>query len=186
MKIILLERVANLGLMGDVVEVKPGYARNYLLPQKKAQRATKANVEVFETQRLQLEATNLKRRDEAQAVAGRMTNVNVTVIRSASEAGHLYGSVRSIDIADALKNGGYTVARNQIELVTPIKTLGRHSARVMLHPEVSIDVGVIVSRSAEEAAVQMEAIKKAAQKAEAKTITEAIIEEISSSVTASA
>ena len=184
MKIILLERVANLGLMGDVVDVKPGYARNFLLPQKKAQRATKANMEVFETQRLQLETTNIKRRDEAQAIAGRMTDVNVTVIRSASEAGHLYGSVRSLDIAEALKTSGYTVARNQVELVQPIKTLGRHTARVMLHPEVSVDVGVLVSRSAEEAVVQLDALKKAAQKEEAKTITEAIIEEIGGSAQA--
>ncbi len=159
MKIILLERVPNLGIMGELVVVKPGYARNFLLPQKKALRASKAKIEAFDAQRHQLEATNIARRDEAQAIASRMDNVLVSVIRSASEAGHLYGSVRSNDISDALKVVGYTVGRNQVLLTTPIKTLGQHTAKVILHPEVSIDVGVLIARTPEEAVVQMDAIK---------------------------
>lgn len=159
MKIILLERVQNLGIIGDLVTVKPGYARNFLLPQKKALRASKANIAAFETQRHQLEATNIARRDEAQAVASRMDNVLVSVIRSASEAGHLYGSVRSNDISDALKTEGYTVARNQVVVSTPIKILGQHVAKVILHPEVTIEVGVLVSRTKEEAVVALDAIK---------------------------
>lgn len=159
MKIILLERVQNLGIMGDLVTVKPGYARNFLLPQKKALRASKANIAAFETQRHQLEATNIARRDEAQAIASRMNNVLVSVIRSASEAGHLYGSVRSNDISDALKTEGYTVAKNQVVVSTPIKILGQHIAKVILHPEVTIDVGVLVSRTKEEAVVALDAIK---------------------------
>lgn len=179
MKIILLERVPNLGIMGDVVTVKPGYARNFLLPQKKAQRATKANIETFATQRHQLETQNIARRDEAQAVAGRMSDVRVAVIRSASEAGHLYGSVRGVDIADALKTAGYTVGRNQVQVDTPIKTLGQHKARVILHPEVSIYVAVLVSRSEEEAAVTLNELKKEAQREATKSASEAIIAELS-------
>lgn len=159
MKIILLERVPNLGIMGDLVTVKPGYARNFLLPQKKALRASKQNVAAFEAQRHQLEAANIARRDEAQAVAARMSDVYVSVIRSASEAGHLYGSVRSTDVSDALKTAGYTVAKNQIVISTPIKVLGDHKVKVVLHPEVSIDVGIIVARSDEEAVVALDAIK---------------------------
>jgi large subunit ribosomal protein L9 len=159
MKVILLERVPNLGIMGEVKTVKDGYARNYLLPQKKALRASKGNLESFEAQRHQLEAANITRREEAQAVASRMQDVFVSVIRSASEAGHLYGSVRSGDIAEALKETGYSVGKSQIVLSTPIKTLGQHRAKVVLHPEVSIDISVIVARSAEEAAVKIEAFK---------------------------
>ena len=159
MKIILLERVPNLGIMGDLVTVRPGYARNFLLPQKKALRASKVNISAFETQRHQLEATNIARREEAQAIAARMDNVFVSVIRSASEAGHLYGSVRSIDIADALKVVGYTVARNQVLVTTPIKILGQHTVKVILHPEVTVDIGVVVSRTEEEAVVALDAIK---------------------------
>lgn len=181
MKIILLERVPNLGIIGDVVTVKDGYGRNYLLPMKKAQRATKANIELFESKRHQLEAQNITRRDEAKAVAERMKDALVTVIRSASEAGHLFGSVRSTDISEGLKVSGYTVSKNQVQLNTPIKTLGLHTAMVILHPEVTIDVSVIVSRTAEEAQVQLEALKKAAQKESLKSASEAIIEEISGS-----
>ncbi|WP_010297040.1 50S ribosomal protein L9 [Candidatus Odyssella thessalonicensis] len=158
MQIILLQRVEKLGQMGDVVEVKNGYARNFLLPQKKALRASKANLEFFQGQKSHLEAENLKRRDEAEAVAKKMDNVTITLIRQASETGHLYGSVRNADIADTLKADGYGIARTQVQLDAPIKTLGIHKARVVLHPEVSIYVSVVVSRSEEEAAVE---IKKA-------------------------
>jgi large subunit ribosomal protein L9 len=158
MQIILLQRVEKLGQMGDVVEVSNGYARNFLLPQKKALRASKTNLELFQNQKAHLEAENLKRRDEAEAVAKKMDNVSITLIRQASETGHLYGSVRNADIADTLKANGYGIGRGQVQLDTPIKSLGIHKARVVLHPEVSIYVGVVVSRSEEEAAVE---IKKA-------------------------
>lgn len=161
MQIILLQRVEKLGQMGDVVEVKSGYARNYLLPQKKALRASKTNLEFFNSQKAHLEAENLKRRDEAVAVGKKMDNVSITLIRQASETGHLYGSVRSIDIADMLKTNGYGVARNQIKLDAPIKTLGVHKARLVLHPEVSIYVGVVVARSEEEAVVEIAKAKSA-------------------------
>lgn len=179
MKVILLERVPNLGIIGDVVTVKDGYGRNYLLPTKKAQRATKTNIELFESKRHQLEAQNITRRDEANAVAERMKDVLVKVIRSASEAGHLFGSVRSNDISEGLKVAGYTVSKTQVHLHTPIKTLGLHKAMVVLHPEVSIDVSVVVSRTEEEAQVQLDALKKAAHKESVKLASEAIIEEIS-------
>lgn len=170
MQIILLQRVEKLGQMGDVVEVKNGYARNYLLPQKKALRASKANLEFFQTQKTHLETENLKRRDEAQAVAKKMDNVSVTLIRQASETGHLYGSVRSMDIADMLKVSGYGVARNQVQLDAPIKTLGVHKARVVLHPEVSIYVGVVVARSEEEAVVEIAKAKSANTNADAEPV----------------
>ncbi len=159
MQIILLQRVEKLGQMGDVVEVSNGYARNFLLPQKKALRASKTNLEFFQSQKTHLEAENLKRRDEAEAVAKKMDNVSITMIRQASETGHLYGSVRNADIADMLKTNGYGIARGQVQLDTPIKTLGIHKARVVLHPEVSIHVSVVVSRSEEEAAVEIKKSK---------------------------
>ncbi|MBX3487437.1 MAG: 50S ribosomal protein L9 [Candidatus Paracaedibacteraceae bacterium] len=170
MQIILLQRVEKLGQMGDVVEVKNGYARNYLLPQKKALRASKANLEFFQNQKIHLEAENLKRRDEAQAVSKKMDNVSVTLIRQASETGHLYGSVRSMDIADILKTNGYGVARNQVQLDAPIKTLGVHKARVVLHPEVSVYVGVVVARSEEEAVVEIAKAKSANTNSDAEPV----------------
>lgn len=161
MQIILLQRVEKLGQMGDVVEVKNGYARNFLLPQKKALRASKANIEFFKNQKVHLEAENLKRREEAESIAKKMSGVSITVIRQASETGHLYGSVRNADIADKLKSDGYGIARNQVQLDTPIKNLGAHKARVVLHPEVSIHIDVVVSRSEEEAAIAMQKTKTA-------------------------
>ncbi|HLD95071.1 MAG TPA: 50S ribosomal protein L9 [Alphaproteobacteria bacterium] len=154
MQIVLLERVERLGQMGDVVTVRPGYARNYLLPQKKALRATKENLSYFETQKAILETTNLKRRDEAQSVALKMVDVMVTVIRQASDNGHLYGSVRSQDISEALMASSYCVNRTQVEILVPIKELGIHQARVVLHPEVSVLVKVNVAKTQEEAEVQ--------------------------------
>ena len=129
MEIILLERIENLGQMGDVVRVKPGYARNYLLPQKKAVRLTDGNRKRFEEQRAQLEATNLQRRGEAEAVAGKLDGLAVVLIRQAGEAGQLYGSVSARDIADAVTAAGFTVGRQQIRLPQPIKTLGLHRIR---------------------------------------------------------
>jgi len=153
-ELVLLQRVEKLGQMGDVVKVKPGYARNFLLPQKKALRATKANLAIFEAQRAKLEADNLKRREEAERVAERIGNLMVTIIRQAGESGSLYGSVSARDISDACTAAGLQIGRDQVVLVVPIKTLGLSKVRVVLHPEVSIPVTVNVARSPEEAEKQ--------------------------------
>ncbi len=151
MEVILLERIEKLGQMGDVVNVKPGFARNYLLPEKKALRASKDNLAFFEKQRAQLEAVNLKRRDEAQAVADKMSGLSVLMVRQAGETGQLYGSVSGKDVADAVKAAGYTIERRQVNLDQPIKTLGAYAVRLSLHPEVAVTVTVNVARSQEEA-----------------------------------
>lgn len=156
MEVILLERVEKLGQMGDVVSVKPGFARNYLLPQKKALRATEANKTAFDAQKAQLEAENLKRKSEAEAVAGKMDGLKVAMIRQAGESGQLYGSVNARDIAAGITDGGFTVSRSQVSLDAPIKTLGLFTVKVALHPEVVVDVTVNVARSEEEAKIQAE------------------------------
>jgi large subunit ribosomal protein L9 len=150
-ELILLQRVEKLGQMGDRVKVKPGYARNYLLPEKRALRATKENIALFEQQRVQLEAQNLKRREEAERVAERVGGLTVVVIRQAGESGSLYGSVSARDVADACAEGGLTVLRQQVVLAHPIKSLGLSKVHVVLHPEVAIQVTVNVARSKEEA-----------------------------------
>ncbi|HEX3349995.1 MAG TPA: 50S ribosomal protein L9 [Acetobacteraceae bacterium] len=150
-ELILLQRVEKLGQMGEVVRVKPGFARNYLLPQKKAIRASKEALARFETERAQLEAQNLKRREEAERVAERVGGLTVVIIRQAGESGSLYGSVSSRDIADAATAAGLTINRQQVLLDHPIKTLGLAPVRVMLHPEVILAVTVNVARSVEEA-----------------------------------
>ncbi len=154
-ELILLQRVEKLGQMGEVVKVRPGYARNFLLPQKKALRATKDNLARFETQRIELEAQNLKRREEAERVAERVAGLSVTIIRQAGESGSLYGSVSARDIADACGESGLSIHRAQVVLEHPIKTLGLSPVRVMLHPEVSITVTVNIARSPEEAEKQL-------------------------------
>ncbi len=153
-ELILMQRVEKLGQMGDVVRVKPGYARNYLLPQKMATRANKANRELFEQQRVQLEAQNLRRREEAERIAERIGQMSVVVIRQASDAGSLYGSVTVRDIADACIAAGLTVTRQQVVLDHPIKSLGLATVRVVLHPEVTIAITANVARSPEEAEKQ--------------------------------
>ena len=150
-ELILLQRVDKLGQMGELVKVKPGFARNFLLPQKKALRASKENLARFEEQRVQLEAQNLKRREEAERVAERVGGLSVTIIRQAGESASLYGSVSARDIAEATTAAGLTVTRSQVMLEHPIKTLGLARVRVELHPEVSIPVIVNVARSQEEA-----------------------------------
>ena len=150
-ELILLQRVENLGQMGDVVKVKPGYARNFLLPQKKALRASKDNQARFAQQRAQLEAQNIKRREEAERIAERVVGLSVVIVRQAGESGSLYGSVSARDIADAATAAGLTINRSQVVLEHPIKTLGLSQVRVSLHPEVSIPVTVNVARSPEEA-----------------------------------
>jgi large subunit ribosomal protein L9 len=153
-ELILLQRVEKLGQMGELVRVKPGYARNFLLPQKKAIRANKDNLARFESQRAQLEAQNIKRREEAERIAERIAGLSVVVIRQAGESGSLYGSVSSRDIADGCTASGLSIARNQVILDQPIKSLGLTVVRVVLHPEVSIPVTVNVARSLEEAEKQ--------------------------------
>ncbi len=166
-ELVLLQRVEKLGQMGDVVRVKPGFARNFLLPQKRALRATKSNLEKFEAQKAQLAADNLKRREEAERMAERMAGLTVVIIRQAGESGGLYGSVSSRDIAEAAAVGGLTVNRQQVVLRHPIKTLGLSKVHVVLHPEVQMDVTVNVARSTEEAEKQSrgEAVGRAAAEA---------------------
>jgi large subunit ribosomal protein L9 len=151
MEIILLQRIAKLGQMGDTVRVKNGYARNFLLPTGKALRATEANKKRFAEQRVELEARNLERKSEAQAVAEKLGGRSFVIVRQAGEAGHLYGSVSARDIAEALSAGGFKTSREQIALLAPIKTLGLHEVPVHLHPEVECMVTVNVARSPEEA-----------------------------------
>ncbi|MCA0873678.1 50S ribosomal protein L9 [Seohaeicola saemankumensis] len=154
MQVILLERVAKLGQMGDVVDVKPGFARNFLLPQGKALTASDANVASFEAQKAQLEARNLETKKEAEALAERLDGQQFVVIRSASDAGSLYGSVTPRDAAEVATEGGFSVDRKQVVLINPIKELGLHSVSVVLHPEVQVEIKLNVARSAEEAELQ--------------------------------
>jgi len=154
MQVILLERVAKLGQMGEVVDVKPGYARNYLLPQGKALSASKANIEAFEGQKAQLEAQNLETKKEAEAMADKLNGQQFVVIRSASDSGALYGSVTTRDASDVATAEGFTVDRKQVVLGSPIKDLGLHDVTVVLHPEVEVTIQLNVARSAEEAELQ--------------------------------
>lgn len=155
MDVILLERIEHLGQIGDVVKVKPGFARNYLLPQKKALRATDANRTRFEQQRAQIEATNLKRRQEAEGVSGKVDGKVVVLVRQAGETGHLFGSVTPRDVADAITASGVTVERRQVILDRPIKVLGLYQVRIALHPEVIVSVTANVAKSEDEAAIQL-------------------------------
>jgi large subunit ribosomal protein L9 len=151
MQVILLQRIGRLGQMGDVVNVKDGYARNFLLPQKKALRATEDNRKHFESQRAQLEANNLELKKEAEAVAEKLDKTIFVAIRSAGDTGQLYGSVATRDIAEVVTEGGFTIDRRQVILERPIKNLGLHPVRVALHPEVIVSVTLNVARSEEEA-----------------------------------
>ena len=157
-EVILLERVGKLGQMGQVVKVRPGFARNFLLPQKKALRATKDNLANFEKQKTQLVAQNLERSSEAEQVAKKFDGVAVVVIRQAGESGQLYGSVTARDIADAVTQAGFTIARSQVEIDKAIKTLGLYKQRVVLHPEVAVHVTVNVAQSPEEAEMQAKGV----------------------------
>jgi large subunit ribosomal protein L9 len=172
MEVVLMERIEKLGIMGDVVTVKNGFARNYLLPQGKALRATKKNLESFELQRVHLEARNLEQRKEAEAVAARMDDVSIVLVRQASETDQLYGSVAIRDIADALTEEGYVVDRKQVALDHPIKTIGLTEVRIVLHPEVAVTVQVNVARSEEEAAAAADALDEASVLEEAQSVFE--------------
>jgi large subunit ribosomal protein L9 len=171
-ELILLERVEKLGQMGEVVKVKPGFARNYLLPQKKALRATKENLAYFESRRVQLEASNLERRTEAAAIGSRLEGVQVRIIRQAGESGQLYGSVSARDIAEAVTAAGFTIDRRQVVLDRPIKSTGLHSVRIALHPEVAVSVTAIVAQSAEEAEMRAKGIDPLALRDEDETAEE--------------
>ncbi len=173
MEVILLERIERLGQMGDVVSVKPGYARNFLLPQKKALRASKENLAFFESQRAQLEAQNLERKSEAEAVSGKLDSLRVVLVRQAGESGQLYGSVTARDIADAVKEAGFTIGRGQVMIDRPIKMLGLHPITVRLHPEVSVTVIANVAKSEEEAQMQARGERPAGAE-EAETTEEAV------------
>ncbi|MEZ5686989.1 MAG: 50S ribosomal protein L9 [Paracoccaceae bacterium] len=169
MQVILLERVAKLGQMGEVVNVRDGYGRNYLLPQGKALRASEANIKAFEAQKAQLEARNLETKKEAEALGAKLNGQQFVVIRSASDSGALYGSVTPRDAADAATAAGFTVDKKQIALKAPIKDLGLHDVHVVLHPEVDVTVVLNVARSVEEAELQAsgKSIQELAAEAEA-------------------
>jgi len=154
MEVILLERIEKLGQMGDVVTVKPGFARNFLLPQKKALRATEENRALFEQQRVQLEASNLEHKGEAEALSSRLDGLKVTLIRQASDSDQLYGSVTVRNIAQAITELGFTVDSKQVQLARPIKTVGLHGVRLVLHPEVAVIIQANVARSEAEAELQ--------------------------------
>ena len=155
MQIILLQRIEKLGQMGDLVNVKPGYARNYLLPKGKALRANNANMAQFESERAQREADNLTKRSEAEAEAKKMDGLAVSLVRAASEMGQLFGSVTSRDIAEAVTEAGFTINRNQVVMDRAIKTLGLTDIRIRMHPEVSVSITVNIARSLAEAEIQL-------------------------------
>ncbi len=180
-EVILLERIDGLGAMGQTVKVRPGFARNFLLPKAKALRATKANMEVFETQRTQLEAKNAAERAKAEAIATKMEGKKFVIIRQASEMAQLFGSVSSRDVAESAKEAGHDIHRNQVHIDTPIKMLGLFPVKIKLHPEVIAKVTVNVARSIDEARVQAEkgaaVLKAAAEKAEVEAAFGAPVEE---------
>jgi len=175
--LILLERVAKLGQMGQRVKVKPGFARNYLLAQKKALRATRENLAYFESQRAQLEANNLHRKSEATEIGGKLEGLSVVVVRQAGESGQLYGSVSARDIAEAVSEAGFTIEKRQVVLERPIKTLGLHSVRIVLHPEVSVAITANVAQSTEEAEMQAKGIDPLRLRDEEETQAELIVTE---------
>ena len=170
MQVILLERIEKLGQMGEVVTVKPGFARNFLLPNGKALRATEENINHFDAQKTQMEAQNLERKSEAKAVSTKMDGTTVILVRQAGEAGQLYGSVNARDIAQAIRDDGFNVSRNQVRLDQPIKNLGLHDVSVTLHPEVSITVTANVARSEDEAQIQAETGRALLSQAEEETL----------------
>jgi len=180
MQVVLLERVEELGQIGDVVKVKDGFARNYLLPKKKALRATKANLAFFETQRAQLEARNLELRKEAEQVGGKLKGKTFVLLRQAGDRGQLYGSVSPRDIADIVTAGGFTIARTQVPIDKAIKNIGMHEISVVLHPEVRVHVTVNVARTEDEAERQArgeDVLAEQTEQEEALANAEALFEE---------
>lgn len=180
MEVILLERVPKLGAMGETVRVRDGYARNFLLPQGKALRATSANKEKFERNRSELEARNAERRQSAEVLVGDLDGQSFLVLRQAGEAGQLYGSVTNRDIAEAASTTGVAVTRNQVLLDTPIKTIGLYDVKIALHPEVTVTIKVNVARTAEEAEAQAQGAVltgPVSDRAEARAAAQALLEE---------
>ena len=180
MQVVLLERVEKLGQIGDVVKVKDGFARNFLLPKKKALRATKANLAFFETQRVQLEARNLEQRKEAQQIAEKLKGKTFMLLRQAGDRGQLYGSVSPRDIADAITNGGFTVQRTQVPLDKAIKMIGLQEIAIVLHPEVRVNVTINVARTEDEAERQArgeDVLAEQTEEQEAAANAEALFEE---------
>ena len=180
MQVVLLERVEKLGQIGDVVKVKDGFARNYLLPKKKALRATKANLAYFETQRVQLEARNLELKKEAEQIGGKLGGKTFVLLRQAGDRGQLYGSVSPRDIADAISAGGFTIARTQVPLDKAIKNIGMHEVSVVLHPEVRVHVTMNVARTEDEAERQArgeDVLAEQTEQEEALANAEALFEE---------
>jgi large subunit ribosomal protein L9 len=186
MQVILMERVAKLGQMGEVVSVKDGYARNFLLPQGKAMRASEANIAHFETQKAQLEARNLETKGEAEKLAEKLDGQQFVVIRTASDAGSLYGSVSVRDAADAAIADGFTIDRKQVALSAPIKELGLHAVHIRLHPEVDVTIELNVARSTEEAELQAAGKSIAELAAEAEAEAEFEIAELFDDIGAAA
>ena len=186
MQVVLLERVAKLGQMGEVVVVKDGYARNFLLPQGKALRATEGNLKRFETERAQLEVRNLELKKEAEAVARKLDGQSFVVIRSASDGGVLYGSVTPRDISEAATAGGFSLDRRQVTLDQPIKELGLHPVSVSLHPEVDATITINVARSQEEATIQASGKTIQELQAEAEAAHEFDIQELFDDIGAAA
>ncbi len=180
MQVVLLERVEKLGQIGDVVKVKDGFARNFLLPKKKALRATKANMAYFETQRVQLETRNLEHRKEAERIGEKLKGKTFMLLRQAGDRGQLYGSVSPRDIADVVTAGGFTIARTQVPIDKAIKSIGLHSINVVLHPEVRISVTVNVARTEDEAERQArgeDVLAEQTEEEEAAVNAEALFEE---------
>ncbi len=177
MQVILLERIGKLGQMGDIVNVKDGYARNFLLPKAKALRATKANIAHFEKDRVQLEAVNLERKKEAEAIADKLGGEAFVAIRQAGDTGQLYGSVTPRDISEVVTENGFTIQRQQIVLSRPIKSLGLHDVIVSLHPEVEVNITVNIARTADEAERQMRGEDVTAEKRDEEDI-QAQVEEV--------
>lgn len=169
-EVILMERVERLGGLGDVVRVRPGFARNYLLPQKKAMRATKSNLDFFAGKKAEIEAQNLTRKTEAEKLSGKVDGTKLIIIRQAGDMGQLFGSVSARDVASSLKDAGITADKNQVQIDTPIKSLGLYKVKVRLHPEVAVTISVNVARSEEEASVQ----EKTGQAATARREQEAL------------
>jgi large subunit ribosomal protein L9 len=176
MDVILLERIEKLGQMGDTVKVKPGFARNYLLPQKKAIRATEANRKRFEQQRATIEANNLRLRQEAESVSPKIEGLVVVLVRQAGESGQLFGSVTPRDVADAVNAAGVTIERRQVLLDRPIKSVGLHPVRVALHPEVIVSITANVAKSEEEAKIQQETGRAVTGEAEEAPSIEELLE----------
>jgi large subunit ribosomal protein L9 len=160
MQVILLERITKLGFIGDIVDVKVGYARNFLLPKKKALRATDANLKYFEAKKAEIEANNLKLKSDAEKVATKMSNVLITLIRQASDSGSLFGSIRPTDIVDSLAELGFSISKSQVKILSPIKLIGSYEVGIVLHPEVSVNVSLRVMTAKEQSSPVEESIEE--------------------------